>query len=245
MSLEQSEKVALRSIVFNALLTIMRYVLALVSGSVALTADAIHSLTDVISSVSVLAGIRLPKRRSKTFPYGLYKVENLVAFVMSLLIFVAGYEIVREAFTSHEPLVVTRIPWAMAGVATAIFATYFFSRYALRMGREINSPSIVANAEHIKTDMFSSLVIVVALIGGFFHLPYLDKTAALDNPYQREDEGKGIKVSEWLLKQGADMVFTRKSFEGKGPFYVFSNARVEMVATSAERLHELDFNTQD
>ena len=56
--------------------------LALLSGSVALIADAIHSASDVISSATVFAGIRIPKRKSKNFPYGLYKVETL--FLWSL-----------------------------------------------------------------------------------------------------------------------------------------------------------------
>ncbi|RLB08221.1 MAG: hypothetical protein DRG50_00350 [Deltaproteobacteria bacterium] len=85
MSLERSEKIALLSITLNAFLTVIKYLLAFFSGSVALMADAVHSLTDVISSASVLMGIRLSKRRSRSFPYGLYKVENLVSLAMSLI----------------------------------------------------------------------------------------------------------------------------------------------------------------
>jgi len=126
MSLERSEKTTLLSIILNTSLTLIKYILAVLSGSVGLMADAIHSLTDVISSASVLMGIKLSKRRSKTFPYGLYKVENLVSLAMSLLIFLAGYEIVRETFTHRIPLMVERIPWAIGGVILAILATYFF-----------------------------------------------------------------------------------------------------------------------
>ena len=72
--------------------------LAFLSGSVALVADAIHSATDVISSITVLAGIKISKRKSKNFPYGLYKVENFVSLLTSLFIFLAGYEIVKTVF---------------------------------------------------------------------------------------------------------------------------------------------------
>jgi len=393
MSLERSEKAAFLSIILNTSLTLIKYILASFSGSVALMADAIHSLTDVISSASVLMGIKLSKRRSKTFPYGLYKVENLVSLAMSLLIFLAGYEIFRETFTHHAPLVVERIPWAIAGVILAILSTYLFSRYEMRIGRQINSPSIIADAEHVKTDMLSSLIILVGLVGGLFQVPLLDKGATLvilifiartgyrilvdsirvlldasldfetmdqvktiilidprveeikglwgrnsgrykfieadlmlnvkdlqkahvitdkiaerirekiphvdhvlihyepirkekitfavpltddketisehfgeapyfslitlrakdgaivkqerlNNPYLREEEGKGIRVSEWLLQKGVDKIFTKKSFEGKGPFYVFSNARVEMIITAKKRLHDLEYGVE-
>jgi cation diffusion facilitator family transporter len=393
MSLERSEKAAFLSIILNTSLTLIKYILASLSGSVALMADAIHSLTDVISSASVLMGIKLSKRRSKTFPYGLYKVENLVSLAMSLLIFLAGYEIFRETFTHHAPLVVERIPWAIGGVILAILATYFFSRYEMHIGRQINSPSIIADAEHVKTDMLSSLIILIGLVGGLFQIPLLDKGAALvilifiartgyrilvdsirvlldasldfetmdqvktiiltdprvekirglwgrnsgrykfieadlmlnvkdlqkahvitdkiaerirekiphvdhvlihyepirketitfavpladdketisehfgeapyfsiitlqtkngtivkqeflNNPYLREEEGKGIRVSEWLLQKGVDKIFTKKSFEGKGPFYVFSNARVEMIITAKKRLHDLEYGVE-
>jgi cation diffusion facilitator family transporter len=393
MSLERSERAAFLSIILNTSLTLIKYILASLSGSVALMADAIHSLTDVISSASVLMGIKLSKRRSKTFPYGLYKVENLVSLAMALLIFLAGYEIFRETFTHQAPLVVERIPWAIAGVILAILATYLFSRYELRIGRQINSPSIIADAEHIKADMFSSLIILIGLVGGLLRVPLLDKGAALvilifiartgyrilvdsvrvlldasldfetmdqvktiilsdsqveeikglwgrnsgrykfieadltlnvkdlqrahvitdkiaerirekiphvdhvlihyepirketltlavplrddketisehfgeapyfsiitlrakdgtlvkqeylNNPYLQETEGKGIRVSEWLVKQGIDKIFTKKSFEGKGPFYVFSNARIKMIITTKKRLHDLDYNIE-
>jgi predicted Fe-Mo cluster-binding NifX family protein len=53
----------------------------------------------------------------------------------------------------------------------------------------------------------------------------------LRNPYLKEEKGKGIKVSEWLLQNGVDTVYTRKTFDGKGPSYVFSNADVEVIIT--------------
>ena len=74
--MEQSEKTALLSVAINLLLVVIKYILAILSGSVALLADAIHSFSDVISSATVLAGIKISKRKSKNFPYGLYKVEN-------------------------------------------------------------------------------------------------------------------------------------------------------------------------
>ncbi|HQN19109.1 MAG TPA: cation transporter, partial [Syntrophobacteraceae bacterium] len=76
----------------------VKYLLGEVSGSMALKADAVHSLADVISSLSILGGILIADRKTKTFPLGLYKVENLVSLLSSLFIFFAAYEIAHEAF---------------------------------------------------------------------------------------------------------------------------------------------------
>jgi cation diffusion facilitator family transporter len=176
--MEKSERIGFYSIGINILLVGIKVSLAVFSGSIALVADAIHSLSDLISSATVLAGIKISKRKSKIFPYGLYKVENLVSLVSSLFIFFAGYEIAVSVFLGEQDLNIGRLPVAMAGVVLTILITYTFSRYELHRGRKIGSPSLIADAQHIKTDMLSSGVIFFGLLGGLFRLP-LDKVAAL------------------------------------------------------------------
>ncbi len=176
--MEKPEKVALLSIVTNLFLTGVKCLLAFISGSVALIAETIHSGTDVISSATVLAGIKISKRRSKTFPYGLYKVENFVSLIISLLIFLAGYEIAKMVFTGKGEYYLRRVPWAMAGISLTFIITYAFSRYEMKQGEKLNSPSLMADAQHIKTDMFSSLVILVGL-GSYIVGFHLDRIAAL------------------------------------------------------------------
>ena len=61
----------------------------------------------------------------------------------------------------------------------------------------------------------------------------------LRNPYLKEEKGKGIKVSEWLLQNEVDIVYTRKTFEGKGPSYVFSDADVEVIITEDKTIDEI------
>jgi predicted Fe-Mo cluster-binding NifX family protein len=64
----------------------------------------------------------------------------------------------------------------------------------------------------------------------------------LGNPYFKEEKGKGIKVSEWLVENGVDAVFTRKGFDGKGPSYVFSSSEVEVIVTEARTVEEVQQN---
>lgn len=176
--MDQSEKIGLFSVGINSSLVLIKVILAYLSGSVALVADAIHSLSDVISSATVLAGIKISKRKSTRFPYGLYKVENLVCLISALFIFFAGYAIVQTVLFKEESLKAEFLPYAMAGVLVTMAITFFFSRYELREGERIGSPSLIADAQHIRTDMFSSAVILCGLVGGLFHWP-MDKVAAL------------------------------------------------------------------
>ena len=96
--MEAGERLALASIGVNLMVTGLKYFLGWFSGSLALLADAVHSSADVVSSASIWGGIRLSRRKSKRFPYGLYKLENLVALGTSALILLAGYEIVHTVF---------------------------------------------------------------------------------------------------------------------------------------------------
>ena len=174
----RKEKIGFYSIGVNGLLVVLKGGLAYLSGSVALVADTIHSATDLISSITVLAGIKISKRKSKHFPYGLYKVENFVSLLTSLFIFLAGYEIVKTVFFDPVTLKREYLPYAMGGLVAAMAITFAFSRYELRQGTAIGSPSLIADAKHIRTDMMSSCVILAGLVGGLFGLD-LDRIAAI------------------------------------------------------------------
>lgn len=176
--MDQGEKIGFYSVGVNLLLVGIKAFLSFLSGSVALLADAIHSSTDVISSMTVLAGIKISKRTSKSFPYGLYKVENLVSLLSSIFIFFAGYKIIDTVFFQRPSLQIERLLYAIAGVLLTIAITFVFSRYELKRGKEIGSPSLIADALHIRTDMFSSFVILASLVGGCFGYN-LDRVAAL------------------------------------------------------------------
>lgn len=101
------ERVGWYSISINIFLTLLNLVLCLVSGSLAAVAEMVHNLVDLMASIAVLVGLKLSGGESRDFPYGLYKVENLVAVGIALLIFIAGYEIARQALFGSES--VTRV----------------------------------------------------------------------------------------------------------------------------------------
>ncbi len=202
----KKEKVGFYSIGVNVLLVALKGVLAYLSGSVALVADAIHSGTDVISSITVLVGIKISKRKSRHFPYGLYKVENFVSLLTSLFIFLMGFEIIKTVFFESSTLKTEFLPYAIAGLISAAVITFVFSRYELRQGKAIGSPSLIADAKHIRTDMMSSCVILADLVGGLFGLE-LDRIAAIVVVLLVFKAGAGIFVDAFRVLLDASLDF--------------------------------------
>jgi cation diffusion facilitator family transporter len=180
MGMDDAERLALSSLGINLLVTGLKYFLGVFSGSLALLADAVHSTADVVSSASIWAGIRFSRRKTKRFPYGLYKVENLVALITSVMILLAGYGIVRTVLWAGERVRAARLPYAMMGVILVMLILLAFSRYELKNARSLNSPSLKADAYHLTTDLFSSGIILAGLAGTFWQVKFpLDKAAAL------------------------------------------------------------------
>jgi cation diffusion facilitator family transporter len=172
-----ASRVAWASIAVNIFLSLLNLAIAMASGSLAVAAEMVHNLVDLIASVAVLAGVKISERESRTFPYGLYKVENVVAVGVAILIFFTGYEIAKEALLAEaEPATVNG--WMLAGVALSAIIPLAFSVYEMRVGRELNSPSLMADAQEYRAHVFSSGVVFLALVGQLIGIP-LDRYAAL------------------------------------------------------------------
>jgi len=175
--MEESERTALLAVAVNLVIFIIKYASASASGSIAIKAEAFHTLADFIASLTVFAGLKIAKRKTKSFPYGLYKIENLMSVFISLVILYTGYEIVVEVINSKPNEL--RNSWlAVFSLVIAMAITFLFSRYEKKIGLKISSPILLADAAHIRTDVLSNGVVLLAVISagvGF----QLDKIAAL------------------------------------------------------------------
>lgn len=162
-SVKSFAHVALFSAGLHILLVILKYWLGILSGSIALKADAFHSLADVLCSLTVYAGIKISERTSKNFPYGLYKVENIASLLTSFAILFAAYEIIKEVIYSDSTRIISNIPITVTGLSVIAILIFLFSRYELKVGRKIGSPSLVADAKHISADLFSTGGILIGI----------------------------------------------------------------------------------
>jgi len=165
------------SIAVNVVLGLINLVIARASGSLAVEAEMVHNLVDLLTAVAVLIGLKLSTRKSKDFPYGLYKLENVVAVGLAVMIFFTAYEIARDALFTPTRLA-TVDPWMLVGVVVATAIPLVFSHFELRAGRAANSPSLIADAKEYRAHVFTTGVVFAALLAQRLNLP-LDRVAAL------------------------------------------------------------------
>ena len=159
--------VAFYAFILNIGLAIIKAAIAFFSGSLAIAASAVDSATDSVASLAVLFGLKLSTRKTKAFPYGLYKIENLISVIVALFIFIAGYEILRRAITpTANPSHIT--PWVIGLLSACILSTFLFGQYAITVGKRIKSPALIAEGRHRQVDVFSSLIVLLAVILNFF-----------------------------------------------------------------------------
>ena len=175
--MEKSEKTALQAILITLFIFGIKVIAAIITGSIALKAEAFHTFSDSIASMTVFAGLKMAKRKTKTFPYGLYKIENLMSVVISLLILYSGYEIAMEAIGATQ-MDLKNFGVGIILLVVVIIITFLFSRYEMKIGKEINSPILWADAKHSRTDVLSNMVVMIAIIFGSIGYK-LDKIAAL------------------------------------------------------------------
>ncbi len=175
--MEKSEKIALQAILVAFFIFGIKLIAAIITGSIALKAEAFHTLTDFIASLTVYAGLKIAKRKTKSFPYGLYKIENLISVVISLLVLFSGYEIALEAINSKQ----TEVKNSILGIiilVVVVLISFAFSKYEKKVGKEINSPILIADADHGYIDVLSNIIVMVSIILGTIGY-HLDKIATL------------------------------------------------------------------
>jgi cation diffusion facilitator family transporter len=165
------------SIAVNVLLAAVHGVIVVGSGSLAVAAELIHNLGDLLAAVAVLLGLKLASRRSAAFPYGLYKVENLVAAGLAGMVFVSAYEIAREALLA--PMAPVRADaWMLAALVATAAIPLAFGHAEGRAGRAANSPALIADAREYRVHVFTTGLAFAALLSQQLAMP-LDRIAAL------------------------------------------------------------------
>ena len=165
----QIHRVAGYAFFLNLFLTIMKAFLAFFSGSLAIYASAIDSGTDAIASLMIYGGVKLSTKKTRSFPLGLYKLENLASVVISIFIFIAGYEIIRKIFSTAGGIPRISLFYIVLLLSGTV-ATLFYGQYAIVIGRRTGSPTLIAEGRHCQVDVLSSIVVLVSVILSYFNL---------------------------------------------------------------------------
>jgi cation diffusion facilitator family transporter len=166
---KEVERVGLYSFLINLGLVGLKAPLAYFSGSLAIIASTIDSATDSVASLAVWGGLKLSTRKSRAFPYGLYKIENVIQVIMALLIFFIGYEIAHKVISpAAKPPMITRS--VIGGMAASVLVPLLFGWYTVAVGKRTGSPALIADGRHRQTDVLSSLAVLGAVVSNYFGL---------------------------------------------------------------------------
>jgi len=165
------------SIGINILLGGINLVVAVASGSLAVAAEMVHNGVDLFAAVAVLLGLKLSARKSKQFPYGLYKLENIISVGISILIFFTAFEIAKRAILAPPTSVKTSL-WMLWAIVFSAVLPLAFSRVEMAAGRSSRSPVLIADAQEYRVHFFTSAMVIVVLAGHRYGIS-LDQIASI------------------------------------------------------------------
>ncbi|MDY6794431.1 MAG: cation diffusion facilitator family transporter [Actinomycetota bacterium] len=179
--MRRTEKAALISAASSALLAGGMIGVAVMSGSVSLLAEGIHTITDCVTSVALWIGLRLSERHSKTFPFGLYKLENLIATAIGLLILFSAYELAMEAVRQigEGATTLEKSGLIIAVMAVTVVVMGANAWYKNKVGKDENSPGLRADARHSLSDLAAALAVMAGVSLQMAGVAYADSIAAL------------------------------------------------------------------
>ncbi|WP_407432990.1 cation diffusion facilitator family transporter [Methanobrevibacter sp.] len=171
------KKASLVAIGSNCLLTILNIAVGLMGGSYALVAEGLHTFTDVVTSIIAYIGFKISQRPAdEMFPEGYGRAEGLAGLVIVIFLAFISFEIMDMAYHKLQDPGSIVVPdnYVIIMAILGIFINFIISRYIIKMGKEINSPAIEADGHHQRTDIYTSIAILIGVIVSKAGFPILD-----------------------------------------------------------------------
>jgi len=183
-------------------LIVLKVVVAVITGSISILAQAVDSSLDLLAVVITFIAIRIAtKPADEEHPFGHGKVENIAATVQAVLIFTAGGLIIY--FAVQKIITGAKVELAEAGIGVmlvSMIASIFLSRHLFKVAKAVDSIALQANAQNIAADVYSTAAVLAGLVAvRFTGLNILDPIIAM-------------VVALLILKTGYNVL--RKSFGG-------------------------------
>lgn len=198
---KKAEKVTLLGFFINALLAIFKLTAGTIGRSSAMVADAVHSLSDFLTDIAVLISFKYTsKPADKCHNYGHGKYETLVTVIISITLAFVSYQILKSGvikilLTINGGVLPKPRLIALIAAIISIISKELLYRYTIIIGKSINSPSIIANAWHHRSDALSSIGTMIGIGGSMI----------LGSRWAILDPIASIIVSLFILKVAFDI----------------------------------------
>ena len=178
-----ADRVSAVSIAVNLILCVFKFLAGVIAHSNAMISDAIHSTSDVFSTIVVMIGIRLAsKEADKEHPYGHERMECVAAMILAMILFMTGLGIGMEALKNilsgnYANLQIPGILALIAAVVSIISKEAMFW-YTKVNATRIDSSALLADAWHHRSDAFSSVGALIGIAGARLGFPVMDSIAS-------------------------------------------------------------------
>lgn len=152
-------------IICNLFLCVLKITIGSITGSISITADGLNNLSDMGSSVITIIGFKLAgKPADSDHPFGHGRMEYISAFTVAFLIFLVGFELLKSSITAliqgvSSP---TYSLWAVIILAVSILIKFWMFLFNRKIGKKINSNSLIATAQDSLNDMITTAVILLS-----------------------------------------------------------------------------------
>jgi len=203
-------RVLRRVLVLNLIVSIAKLGLGYTSGAVSILSDGFHSLTDAASNVVALVGISAARRPAdENHPYGHRKYETMAAVGILIFMLLVLLEVARNAFDHlRTPSTPTVLPAGVATMLVTLGINVIVVRYESSASRALHSQILRADAKHTKSDLWTTIAVLVALAGVWLGHPIFDPLAGLvvsvfigHAGWQIAREASGVLSDEMVLDE--------------------------------------------
>ena len=179
-----ANRVSIITIIENLVLALSKFLIGLYSHSSAVISDAVHSASDVLSTIVVMIGIRLScKDSDKEHPYGHERLECIAALLLSFILFITGVkigfsaivDILNNSYAIREGSSLLALLITLISIVCKESMFWYTRHYA----KKLNSGALMADAWHHRSDSLSSIGALLGVIGSMFGYPIMDSIASL------------------------------------------------------------------
>ena len=171
---------------FGIALFILKLIFSVLTNSLALQADAFDNMTDIVMYFTALIGINFAKKKpNERFPYGFYKMENIISLIISLFIFYTAYNIILSSITSiivffhGTPKIIHFSPFIFIFLIISLFISIGITIYLKLINKKVKSPIIESESNEKLFDILISLSVLVGFIGALINIYILDSIIGL------------------------------------------------------------------
>lgn len=177
-------KASKRALITNIILSVIKILSGVFATSLAMISDGIHSLSDVFSTLIVIIGVKMASRKAdKDHPYGHERFECVAAIILSIILFGTGLYIgingIMKIFSSDTNKFLVPGILALIVALISIVVKEIMYRYIKDVSKKLDSPALLAEAWHHRSDALSSIGSFVGILGARAGFPSLDTAASV------------------------------------------------------------------